>query len=167
MKSFELTEIKKFMHLLLRTEIFDKFLLSQAVIHTAASFEIDGHINKSFYSEEDLEQQQLSGLGYLPYGRLRPVCFELIKGRRVPTYFKFVLMLSPENLRNTVLAAGSPVSPSDVSAVFMNLVYQNERLMLTTGVSYRTFVPDKSFEKEWDTFARRFLEKNEIIFLEI
>lgn len=167
MKAFQLTEQKEFMHLLLRSAVFDNFLLSEASIHTAVNYEINGRINPGFYSDEELAQKQLAGLEYLPYGQLRPVCFELIKGHHVPSYFKFVLMLSPSNLQNTVLAAGTSVSAADISAIFFNILYQNEQLMLTTGVSYRTFIPDKSFEKEWDKFARNFLKKKGIIFSEI
>ena len=95
MKAFELTEKKEFMHLLLRSELFDNFLLSEATIHAAVKYDIDGRINKSFFADkDDLSGQHLDGLTYLPYGQIRPVCFELIKGRRTPTYFKFVLMLS-------------------------------------------------------------------------
>lgn len=93
MKAFQLTEKKEFMHLLLRSELFDHFLLSEASIHAAVHYDIDGRLNPSFFSEDERSVQQLEGLTYMPYGRLRPVFFELIKGKSAPTAFKFVLML--------------------------------------------------------------------------
>ena len=93
MKAFQLTEKKEFMHLLLRSELFDHFLLSEASIHAAVHYDIDGRLNPSFFSEDERSVQQLEGLAYMPYGRLRPVFFELIKGKSAPTAFKFVLML--------------------------------------------------------------------------
>ena len=51
MKAFELTEKKEFMHLLLRSELFDNFLLSEATIHAAVKYDIDGRINKSFFAD--------------------------------------------------------------------------------------------------------------------
>ena len=42
MKAFQLTEKKEFMNLLLRTGVFDNFLLSEASLHTAVKYEIDG-----------------------------------------------------------------------------------------------------------------------------
>jgi len=167
MKAFQLPEKKEFMNLLLRSEIFDNFLLSEASIHTAVKYDIDGRLNESFFSEDELSSQQLSGLAYMPYGRLRPVFFELIKGRSAPTYFKFVLMLSPSNLKNTIQASGTTISPADILAVYMNIFYQNERLILTTGVSYRVFIPDKSFEKDWEKFTINFLKRNNLVFSEI
>lgn len=167
MKAFQLTEQKEFMHLLLRSEIFDNFLLSEASVHTAVKYDIDGRLNESFFSKEELSGQQLDDLTYMPYGRLRPIFFELIKGRTAPTYFKFVLMLSPSNQEKTVLASGAAISPADILGVYLNIRYQNERLTLTTGVSYRVFIPDKSFEKEWEKFTISFLKRNNIIFSEI
>ncbi len=167
MKAFELTDKKEFMHLLLRSEIFDNFLLSEASIHTSAKYDIDGRINKSFYSADELTELQLEHLDYLPYSRLRPVCFELIKGRRTPTYFKLVLMLSPANLQNTIQASGTSILPADILAAYLNIYYQNGQLMLTTGVSYRTFITDKSFEKEWEKFTINFLNRKNVSFSEI
>lgn len=167
MKAFQLTEQKEFMHLLLRSEIFDNFLLSEASVHTAVKYDIDGRLNESFFSKDELSNQQLDDLTYMPYGRLRPIFFELIKGRTAPTYFKFVLMLSPSNLQKTVLASGAAISPADILGVYLNIRYQSESLMLTTGVSYRVFIPDKSFEREWEKFTINFLKRNNIVFSEI
>lgn len=167
MKAFQLTEKKEFMNLLLRSSTFDNFLLSEASIHTAVKYDIDGRLNPSFYSQEELEEQHLSGLAYMPYGRLRPAFFELIKGRFTPSSFKFVLMLSPINLQNTVRACAASVSPDDILAVYMNILFQNGQLMLTCGVSYRTFITDKSFEKEWEKFTIQFLNRNNVTFSEI
>lgn len=168
MKAFELTEKKEFMHLLLRSELFDNFLLSEASIHAAVKYDIDGRINKSFYADaDDLSGEHLDGLEYLPYGKIRPVCFELIKGKRTPTYFKFVLMLSPSNLMNTIQASGTSVSPADIRAAFLNIYYQNGQLMITTGVSYSTFITDKSFETEWEKFTINFLNRKNVAFSEI
>ncbi len=167
MKAFQLIEKKEFMNLLLRSEIFDNFLLSEASVHTAVKYDIDGRLNESFFSKEELSSQYPDNPAFMPYGRLRPIFFELIKGRCAPTYFKFVLMLSPSNLKNTIQASGTSISPTDILGVCLNILYQNEHLMLTTGVSYRVFIPDKSFEKEWEKFTINFLKRNNIVFSEI
>ena len=63
MISIELTDTKDFMNKLLRTEIFDNFLLQEAVITKAASYVIDGHLQKGFYSSTELEAIAYSPLG--------------------------------------------------------------------------------------------------------
>ncbi len=166
MKSFQLTEKKEFMNLLLRSSTFDNFLLCEASIHTAVRYDIDGRLNPSFYSKEELEQQNLAGLAYMPYGRLRPAFYELIRGRFTPAYFKFILTLSPSNLKNTIQASGTSIPPDNILAAYLNILFQNGQLMLTTGVSYRTFITDKSFEKEWEKFTIHFLNRNNVTFSE-
>ena len=167
MKAFQLTEKKEFMHLLLCSSLFDNFLLSEASIHTAVLYDIDGHLNQSFFSAEELADNQLEGLAYMPYSRLRPVFYELVKGKSTPTSFKIVLMLSPSNLKNTIQASGTSIAAADILGAYMNILYQKEQLILTTGVSYRTFIPDKSFERDWEKFTINFLNRNKVIFSEI
>lgn len=167
MKAFALTEKKEFMHLLLRSELFDHFLLSEASVHTGVQYDIDGRINQSFFSSDELASAQLEGLAYMPYGRLRPIFFELIKGKSAPTSFKFVLMLSPSNLKKTLQASGTTIAHENILAAYMNILYQKEQLILTTGVSYRIFLPDKSFERDWEKFTINFLNRNKVVFSEI
>ena len=80
MISIELTDTKDFMNKLLRTEIFDNFLLQEAVITKAASYVIDGHLQKGFYSSTELEENGIAGYSILPFRMLRTNCFDLIKG---------------------------------------------------------------------------------------
>lgn len=167
MKVFQLLEKNTFMGLLLKGNVFDQFLLSHASIHTAVNYQIDGRLNTGFYSEEEISQKQMEELEYMPFRELRPTFFSLIKGKHTPSYFKFVLMLSPFNLQNTIRSCGTQLSPSDISAAFLTITYRDSQLLLTTGISYNTFVLDKSFEKEWDKYAMLFLKKHGIIFSEI
>jgi len=102
MISIELTDTKDFMNKLLRTEIFDNFLLQEAVITKAASYVIDGHLQKGFYSSTELEENGIVGYSILPFRMLRTNCFDLIKGRQTPSSFKFVFLLSPENMEHTL-----------------------------------------------------------------
>ncbi len=93
MLSLRVTNIKKYMSLLLGSNTFDTFLLEEAVITTNATISIDGRIPKGFYTDEEREELSLVGLSHLPYGQIREKCFELIKGKKTPVYFKFVFLL--------------------------------------------------------------------------
>ena len=94
MQALELTDIKDFMN-------------------SAASYVIDGRVNKGFYSENELEELSLKDCSFLPYAMLRGNFFDLIKGKKTPSSFKFVLLLSPENLRRTLTSTGSSFSEND------------------------------------------------------
>ena len=71
MIALELTNIKDFMNKLLKTETFDHFLLQEAVLSSAASYVIDGHITNGFFSEGELEELGLTGLKMLPFSSLQ------------------------------------------------------------------------------------------------
>lgn len=167
MIALDLFEIKDFMNKLLCQETFDNFLLREASITGSATWTLDGTLNPDFYSGEELEAEGLAGLSCLPFSKVRPQCFALIRGKRTPTCFKFVFQLSPSNLARTIAQTHSSFSPADISGLFINLRYQDGKLLLTTGVSYRIFSADKRLEQEWDSLVKRFLKGHEISFREL
>ncbi len=167
MIALKLPEVRVFMNKLLCTETFDNFLLQEAAIQGSISYHIEGTLHKDFYSEEELEQEHLNGLSFIPYGKVRTQCFDLIKGKRTPSFFKFVLLLSPMNLEKTLQQSASSLTSADVTAAFINLKFQNNSLLLTTGISYRTFTINKSLDHEWDNLIKKFLKNHEIVFEEL
>lgn len=164
MIALNLPEVRVFMNKLLCTEVFDNFLLQEASIQSSISYHIEGTLHGDFFSAEELEAEHLTGLSFIPYGKVRTQCFDLIKGKRTPSFFKFVLLLSPSNLEKTIQQTTSSLSTQDVSAAFLNLKFQNNKLLLTTGISYRTFTIDKTLDREWDTLIKKFLKNHEILF---
>ena len=167
MIALKLPEIRIFMNKLLCTEIFDNFLLQEASIQSSIHYHIEGSLHTDFYSQEELEQEHLEGLTFIPYGKVRTQCFDLIKGKRTPSFFKFVLLLSPANLEKTLQQTGSALTSQDVTAAFINLKFQNSKLLLTTGISYHTFTTDKTLDREWDALIKKFLKNHEILFEEL
>ena len=167
MIALELTDIKDFMNKLLRTEVFDHFLLQEAIITSSATYSINGQITKGFYSEEEIEELHLEGCRFLPFSMLKTNCFDLIKGKKTPSAFRFVFLLSPKNMEKTITAVGSSYTTSDVTGMYINIKYQNQLLSLTTGIAYNTFSTDKTLELEWDKMIMKFLKQHEISFEEI
>ena len=163
----KLTDIKGFMNKLLRSEVFDHFLLQEAVITTASTISINGQINKEFYSTEEIEELHLEDCRFLPFSMLRINCFDLIKGKKTPSAFRFVFLLSPKNMEKTVTSVGSSYTPTDITGMYINLKYQNQLLSLTTGIAYNLFSTDKTLETEWDKMVMKFLKQHEIDFEEI
>lgn len=159
-----LTNKKDFMNKFLKTEIFDHFLLQEGIVVSFASYVIDGTITKGFYTDTEAEELGIKTFHFLPFSMLRPRIFDLIKGKKAPSSFKFVLMLSPENQKRTMERIGSSYTPADISAMSMNIKFQNQMLTLTTGISYRIFSTDKTLEPEWDKFVRQFLSQHDISF---
>ncbi len=167
MIAIQLTAVKTFMRQLLCSEMFDHFLLMEASIVKDATFSIDGRINASFYTKEELEEEGLSHLKALPYGKLRPVCYQLMKGRRTPVSFKFILLLSPEHTADALAQSKSSFTANDVTGIFLNLLFQNGNLTLTTGISYALFSTDRTLDQEWDILVRKFLNKYDVSYEEL
>lgn len=162
MTAFTISDIKQFMNRLLGSPLFDNFLLSEAMIQTGITHQIDGSLQKSFYTEEQLEELGIADYPFAPFSLVRGNCFDLIKGKNVPLAFRFVFLLSPENMVNTIERSHSNFKTSDISGMFINLNYKNGKLTCTTGISYKTFSLDKSLEQEWDMLVERFFKKNQI-----
>ena len=155
------------MNKLLKSEVFDHFLMQEAVITSAATYTINGQITRGFYSEEELEELQLNGCRFLPFSMVRGNCFDLIKGKKTPSGFRFVFLLSPSNTEKTIAAVGRSYKASDVTGMYINLKYQNQLLSLTTGIAYNIFSTDKTLENEWDKMVMKFLKQHEIAFEEL
>ena len=167
MIALELTDIKDFMNKLLRSEVFDHFLLQEAMITSCATYTINGQITKGFYSDAELAELHLEDCRFLPFSMLKGNCFDLIKGKKTPSAFRFVFLLSPSNMEKTIASVGSSYQPSDVTGMYINLKYQNQLLSLTTGIAYNVFSTDKTLESEWDKMVIKFLKQHEIAFEEI
>ena len=167
MIALKIPEVKYFMNQLLCAETFDNFLLQEAAIQKDITWNVDGRLHTDYYNKEELEEQSLTGLSFLPFGKVRSHCFNLIKGKRTPSHFKFVFLLSPANLARTVEQTHTSFTAADVSAMFLNLNFRNGELTLTTGVSYRIFSVDKSLEHEWDRMVKLFLKNHEITYEEL
>ncbi len=167
MLAIQLIDVGNFMTKLLRSEIFDSFLFVEGEIRTNITYTFDGHINSSFYSNEELETEGLFDFTYLPFSKLRSTLFELIKGKRTPTFFKFVFALPPAKAKELFSSCDSSLPPEDMHDLIFRLTFQNNMLTCTTGVSYHSFSLDKTLEYEWDTFLCDFLKHYEIPYREL
>lgn len=164
MTALSILDIKEFMNLFLRTDTFDSFLLVEGSITTYMAFLLDGHAIADFFSPEDEAYGIVSQEKYIPFSLVRPVCFDIIKGKRTPSSFKFVFQLSSASQERAIGSAHSKFSPADISGMYLNLKYQNQTLLCTTGVSYHIFSMDKSLEYAWDEMVKRFFKKRQIAF---
>ena len=161
--ALEIQDIKTFMHKLLSGDVFDSFLLSEASIQTFCTFSIDGHLNKEFFNSDELAQPELAERSMCCWREVRNICFELIKGKKTPLGFKFIFLLSPENVARLVQQTGLSISPDEVNGLFLNIRFERGTLSCTTGTSQRNFTLDKSLDQSWDSMVLRFLKKNEIV----
>ena len=144
-------------HLLLKTT-FDSFSLIEGEITTYNTFHIDGYLHKKFFEEAPQKE-------YSSCGDLREFCFQIIRGKRTPLNFRFILSLPREDFEDflnqqEIFAFRS----SDLQGLYLNFKYDGTSLKCVTGISLSLFTMDKTLEKVWDNYAKEFFLKQEIDF---
>ncbi len=156
MIALKITQQKAFMAELLTKNSFDTFLLEEAVIETFNTFTIDGRIKKEFYAG-DSSFDDIPSKEYSTWSSVRGICLDLIKGKRTPVGFKFILH-SDEAVKQKILEASDcGISPDQVS-FGINIKYSAGQVIITTGISASVFMLDKSAEKAWDEYIPSFLD---------
>ena len=146
MKSFSIEDIKTFMNDLLVNERYDSFYLFEARIKTGLDYYIRGKINKEFFDydiKDSLEEYEL-------WGNVKETVFLLMKGKRLPVSFKIILMFNHKNVERLIEMNNLPVAPTDITGLFYNINYEDEKLSVTTGTSLKVFTLDKTLDNLWD-----------------
>ena len=164
MIALRIEDIRQFTAKLFVGETFDHFLIKEAEIVTFNVFTIDGHIRQGYYSEEELEENQMEELS--SWKMIRPYCFSLIKGKNLPGSFQIVLQMPPQAVDKFVTGHQMPLKADQVNGLYLNIRYEEGKLFCVTGTSVSIFTLDKTLDMEWDQAVRSFLKKNEIIFQE-
>lgn len=162
MVALRIEEQKAFTAGLFIGDLFDSFLLREANIVTFNSFTIDGRVRQGYYSDEELEENQIEE--FSSWKAVKPVCFSLIKGKRLPESFRLVFLLSPEAKERFVKRYVPSMLPEQVGGLYLNVQYENNELLCVTGTSLNVFTMDKTLEREWDESVKEFLKKKEIPF---
>ena len=159
MIALELTEVKECMAKLLLSETFDPFYFIEGEITTFGTFTMDGYLKKDFFDAEEAPTRD-----YALWKDMREYCFSLIKGKRTPLSFKFVLGLSDSNIEKLLLQQGLDFKPQDVRGLYINLKYDGTKLQCITGTAMNLFTMDKSLEQAWDKMIQKFFTQKEIKF---
>jgi len=159
MIALALTEVKECMSKLLLSETFDPFYFIEGEIVTFGTFTFDGYLQKEFFDKDEVPARD-----YALWKDVREIYFSLIKGKRTPLRFKFVLGLSDSNIEKLLLQQGLDFKPQDVRGLYINLKYDGSKLQCITGTAMNLFTMDKSLEQAWDKMVQKFFTQKEINF---
>lgn len=160
MIALKIEDLKSFTKELFVGELFDGFLIREATIVTYNSFTIDGHIREGYFSDEELEEKQIEELS--SWNMIKPICFSLIKGKKLPGSFQIIMQLSPGKVDAFLKSQAIPMTGDQIQGLCMNIRYEDGRLSCVTATSLSLFTMDKTLEREWDEFVRRFFQKSGI-----
>ena len=91
MLALQITSMKQFMNHLLTQDTFDLFLLEEATVVGACTYQIDGTTRKEFYGDDQPDSYPTGNYDFVTWKSMRTLIFDLIKGKHTPLSFKFVL----------------------------------------------------------------------------
>lgn len=154
-------DVRTFTSKLFVKEDFDQFLVKEIEIVTFNRFTIDGHIRQGYFGEEELEERKIEE--FSSWKMLRPICFALIKGKKLPGSFRIVLQLSPGAVEKFVKNSGLGITESQIQGLYLNIRYEEGVLYCVTGTSLYVFTLDKALETEWDRAVERFMREHDIV----
>lgn len=157
MIALSLPEVKECMSKLLLSDTFDPFYFIEGEIVTFNTFTLDGFLKKEFFDTEEAPARE-----YSLWKDVREFCFSLIKGKRTPLSFKFVLGLSDSNIEKLLLQQELDFKPQDVRGLYINLKYDGQKLQCVTGTAMNLFTMDKSLEQAWDKMVQKFFAQKKI-----
>lgn len=164
MIALKIEEIKDFTSKLFIGQVFDKFLVREVEIVTYNSFQMDGRIRRDYYTGEELEEMQLEE--YSLWSRLKPICFMLIKGNKLPESFQVVLQMPKKQTEHFMAGKNLGFSADQVKGLYLNIRYEKGELFCVTGTSVSFFTMDKTLDHEWDSAVKAFFKKSEILAVE-
>lgn len=157
-------DIKQFMHILLNTETFDKFSLEEGRIVTSYTTQLDGRTISEYYDGDENRPEHLPE--FISWQQIRPMIFDLIKGRHTPVSFQFTLHADTGYMNRLIEKNELSVDISTVKCLLVNIRFEHGKLMCITGTAFTTFVMDRSLEKTWDSAFKKSLDTLHINFEE-
>ena len=152
MEIFSIDEKTEYLKELFEKEKYDSFYLYEARVKTKLDYYVNGSLNREYFDTE--EQADLPE--YVEWKDIKQIVYSYIKGKRLPIGFKIILMFNRENISRLLEMNNLPVKTEDVSALFMNVVYEHEALSVTTGTSLKIFTMDKTLEHVWDDTVKKY-----------
>lgn len=165
MKQLIIEDVKKLTELLFIGEAFDRFLVREARFVTGITVELDGTLNTDYYDSDEIAA--LPDQSYAAWKVMKTLCFQIIKGKKLPKRFYIVLKLSGTDISSWMKKNGLNEAPETVKGLFLTLRYENQQITCTSGTALSVFSMDKSLDHAWDRQIIRFFRALEIAYTEI
>ena len=159
MISLKILELNRFMAKLLKSELFDNFLLREGFVRTYMEYRFQGKLYTDYFETE--EQERYQNREYVLWGEVKPFFLELIKGKRTPLAIQLHLIFPEEEAAKLLSQAQVPLL-EERPTLSLQRRFENGTARIFTGVSRSTFSLDRSVEEAWDAGVKELLHKMEI-----
>ena len=158
MKAYKAEDLRSFTQALFTRDSFDPFLVLEAEFRTYCLFSVRGNTERGWYTDEELETEQVED--YTSWKKLRPVCFSLIRGRKTPASFRITFRLPPAEEEELLQESSGGVRREELGGFFLNVKYEDGKLLCVSASSVNRFPPDRVLEEAWDRRAERFFREH-------
>lgn len=153
-------DTRKLTELLFIKEAFDRFLVREAHFVTGITVDIDGTLNPDFFDSD--ETAALPDQNTATWKSMKSLCFQIIKGKKLPKRFQIVLKLAPADIPAWLAKNGLDNPTETVKGLFFTLRYENQQLSCTSGTALSVFTLDKRLEQAWDRQMVQFFKALEV-----
>lgn len=146
MQSYKLLnqDVKLFMPKLLTKDTFDNFEIRNITLNSFAQLSISSILKK----DEEI----------LRWEAIRPYVYSFIKGHEKPSLIKIIFGVKKDDLEKI---------SENLSSGFLNLTYENDEIIFTTGTSQKSFNLEKLEDRLFDEFIEDFFKEKEIFAINI
>lgn len=156
MFSGNVEELKTFMAVLLKGELFDNWEVTEAKVETFFELSVNGRLKKDFFEEPE----QIAG-EFARWGELKEIFFQAVKGKRLPGMLCVVLAAEKEWTGQILRECGRENEEAG-AVLYLNIRYAAGSCRLISGVSHKGFTLDKTLEYAWDKELQNFLKEKKI-----
>ena len=151
--------MNKCMSKLLKSDSFDDFLLKEGFLRTNMEFRFQG---KQFLEYFETKEQEQMIQEYVFWKEVKPIVFELVKGKRTPLAFSFTLFLTKEQ-RDELFVREAVAIGEDNPTLFLQIRFEHGVGRMITGTARNVFTLDRTLEEVWDLEVKRLLHQMEIV----
>ncbi|MGN0368000.1 MAG: DUF5721 family protein [Wujia sp.] len=156
MQVYEIEDTKQFMQELLKQERYDSFYLYEARVKTKLDYYVSGKLNPQYLDTQDEADCAQEGQTHIEWKDIKSTVFSFMDEDRMPISFKIILMFHKENILRLLEMNHVAIAAADVRALFLNIVYEQGQLHVTTGTSLDIFTMDKTLEHLWDETVQKY-----------
>lgn len=157
MYSGTIEELKSFMAVLLRGELFDSWEVTEAKVETFFELSVNGRLKKEFFEESEKMDRD-----FARWGEIKELFFQAIKGKRLPGMLRIVLAADRVWTERILKECGKEQEEAGAS-LYLNIRYTAGSCQIISGVSHAGFTMDKTLDTAWDEALQEFFKKNRII----
>ncbi|MBP5249506.1 MAG: hypothetical protein J6Z46_05835 [Lachnospiraceae bacterium] len=161
MREYRITEINKFMALLLKSESFDDYLLKEALIRTFMDFRFDGTLHKDFFDTDEWEDR--TSKRFAKWKDVKSTALELIRGKHTPLAMEFKLIAPEETGLLLIEKNGIKTLPQETVMLNLNISFKDGIAKAVTGLYRSGFSLDRELDRLWDESVGELLKKYDVL----